>query len=153
MKIQLTLIPVIMVLLISCTTELKVPERQMIVTSGPEKVFTSPVTELVPLLENSTATGENGRVGTEFVFWGYQLATGEDVFLYGCAVLDDVNCESRLTRVCAGPETTLFETIQPGQVRYLNCRAIGRVGAGDLLPNCEDRERTSDVKVGLVSCP
>ena len=39
---------------------------------GPETVFDRPPAEILPALAGAKATGENGRVGPELVFWGYR---------------------------------------------------------------------------------
>jgi hypothetical protein len=57
-------------------------ERQMNVRQGPDAVFDRPVGELLPILAGSRETGENGRVGNELVFWGFELADGRQAFLF-----------------------------------------------------------------------
>ena len=56
--------------------------------------------EILPELAGARATGVNGRVGNEFVFWGYQLDDGEQAWLYACALVDEVDCPQRRTEVC-----------------------------------------------------
>jgi hypothetical protein len=55
-------------------------------------VFSEPIDTLLPELEGATATGENGRVGPELVFWGYRLGDGRPAFLFACAPREGVNC-------------------------------------------------------------
>lgn len=140
-------------LLCGCDVVERLPKREMTVTSGPDLVFERPVSEILPQLENAIATGLNGRVGNEMVFWGYRLSDGRAANMFACAILDDVDCEARIQAIC--PLADRFELgrdIVPGNVRRLNCRAIGVVAVGDLLPNCSDNESSMDVLVGLMQC-
>ncbi len=134
-------------------TALPLPERTVAAIGGPERVFERPVTEIVPLLQNARATDPRGRVGGELVFWGYELAGGRSSYLVACAPLPGVDCESRLPLVCPGsrPEV-LFRQEEGGEVRLLNCRAVGIVGHGDLTPNCTDNSDTQPLMVSLLSC-
>lgn len=124
----------------------------MTVTGGPERVFDRPVADLLPELAGATATGENGRVGNELVFWGFRLADNRQANLFACALLENVDCESRLRAVCPAGGRELSRATQRGLIRELDCKAVSIVGTGDLTPNCEDRENTSDLLVGLMEC-
>jgi len=137
----------------ACTTPLeKTPERTMNVSAGPEQVFERPVAEIIPQLSGAAATGVNGRVGNEMVFWGFRLPDNSRVNLFACAMLDDVNCEARLGLICPGGGQELTRVTESGLVRHLNCRAVGFAAVGDLRPNCDDSEKPSDVLVGLMQC-
>jgi hypothetical protein len=122
------------------------------VTAGPDKVFAEPVERIMPLLAGASATGNNGRVGNELVFWEYRLADGGTANLFACANLPDVNCEGRLGRICPGSGRELARAEQNGTIRELNCRAVGVAGVGDLRPGCEDDTQNSDLLVGLMQC-
>lgn len=52
----------------------QLPERTEVGIGGPERVFSRPVAEIVPLLQGARRAGPNGRAGPELVFWGYELA-------------------------------------------------------------------------------
>jgi hypothetical protein len=130
----------------------RVPERQMGVREQPDRVFTQPVDQVVPELAGASATGENGRVGGELVFWGYKLGDGRPVFLFACAVLDAVNCEERVQRICVDRTEVLRTTTVGGDVTRRTCRATAIVAPGDTRPGCTDKEQTADLAVGLVRC-
>lgn len=130
------------------------PARSMGVTRGPELVFHQPVEAVMPALAGAVATGRNGRVGGELVFWSYQLQDGSDVLFIACAELEGVDCAARTQLVCpAGKPTTLQTSSISGEVRELQCRSIAQVAPGDLRPNCLEDEITSPLTLGLVSCP
>jgi hypothetical protein len=130
------------------------PERSMGVRGGPEQVFTRPVTELVPQLQGAVATNVNGRVGPELVFWGYRLSNGAAANLFGCALVDGVDCEARALQICANGSTRLQSSIvEPGNMVRRTCVPVGNAGVGDLRPGCTDNETTNDLLVGLVDCP
>jgi len=137
---------------VSCTPIEKAPIRSMSVTSGPERVFDRPLGDILPQLENAQPTGNNGRVGNELVFWEYQLEGNRQVNFFGCAQLRKVDCEKRIQAICPAGGEEIARAIEPGGVRHVNCRAIGIVGTGDLLPNCQDEMQTNDVLVGLMQC-
>lgn len=130
------------------------PARSMGVTRGPELVFDQPVDAVMPALAGATPTGQNGRVGGELVFWSYRLQDGNDVLLLACAEIAGVDCAARAKLVCpAGTPTTLQTASSSGEVRELQCRAIGQAAPGELRPNCLEDEFSSPLLVGLVSCP
>jgi hypothetical protein len=144
-----------LMLLSACqsVTVVPLPERVEAAVGGPERVFARPVTEIVPLLQNAQASGPRGRVGSELVFWGYQLADERPAFLVACAVLPDVDCAARLPQVCAsGAPEVLFSQQDQGEVRFLHCREIGVAAPGDLTPNCADVQKVQAVDVTLLSC-
>jgi hypothetical protein len=129
------------------------PERDETFVGGPDRVFSRPVGEIVPLLQGARPTAPNGRVGPELVFWAYELADRRPAFLVACAVLPNVDCAARLPQVCAsGTPETLFTQQDQGEVRYLNCREIGVVAPGDLTPNCVDTEEVQAIEVTLLNC-
>jgi hypothetical protein len=130
------------------------PGRTMGVSKGPELVFDQPVESVMPALAGATPTGQNGRVGGELVFWSYRLQDGREVLFHACAELPGVDCTARALLVCpAGQPTTLQTGSISGEVRELQCRAIGQAAPGDLRPNCLDSEFSSALVLGLVSCP
>lgn len=140
----------------SCTTPAeqfseRVPERSMNVTSGPDLVFDRPVTDILPALGDALATGRNGRIGNEMVFWGYRLRDNREVNLFACAVLEDVDCEARISAICPGGNE-LIRVEEPGTVRHMNCTAIGVAAPGDIRPNCTDFESSDALLVGLMQC-
>ena len=77
-----------------------IPERQMNVRQGPETVFDRPPAEILPALAGAKATGENGRVGSELVFWGYEQNDGRRVFFFACALRPDFDCATRVPAIC-----------------------------------------------------
>ena len=129
-------------------------QREMNVRQGPETVFMKPVAEVVPFLAGATPTGENGRVGMEFVFWGFKQPDGRNVFLFGCAPSVDVNCEERVPLICPTGITTrlLEQTMDDGTIIRRNCRNLAVAAPGDTRPGCEDREATAGLLVGVVTC-
>lgn len=145
------------VLLTACASHAPAPRepmRTMGVSRGPELVFAQPVDELMPILQGATATGRNGRVGGELVFWSYRLADGRDVLLQACAALEGIDCAARSQRVCpAGLPQPLQGLELSGEVRHLHCRPVGQAAPGDLRPNCTDLERTSPLQVAVVAYP
>ena len=128
------------------------PERSMNVTAGPELVFDRAVAEILPQLSTASPTGTNGRVGNELVFWGYRLQDNRQVNLFACAMLPDVDCEERIRLICPASGEELVRQEEAGKVRHLNCHIVGKAGVGDLLPNCEDREKSNDLLIGLMQC-
>lgn len=131
-----------------------VPKRELGVSSGPELVFKRPVEEVVPELAGAVATGQNGRVGSELVFWSYKLRDGKDVLFHACAELEGVDCVERSTMICpSGTPLPIFSRSIPGDVRRLECRAVGQVAVGDIRPNCADFEFENSLLAGLSSCP
>jgi hypothetical protein len=128
------------------------PERTMNVTQGPETVFGKPATEILPALAGATATGENGRVGRELVFWGYRQNDGRLVFFFACAPDADVDCMARVPAICPNG-TTVLETGQAsGNVVRRVCRNVAVATPGDRRPGCADRVESTSMAVGLVTC-
>jgi hypothetical protein len=127
-------------------------ERQMNVSQGPELVFAMPLGEIFPELADALATDENGRVGNELVFWGYRLSDGRQAFLVACAMIEDVDCQARETRVCPGLSQSLGRTTTQGLVRNMRCQAIGMAAPGELHPGCTDNESSQALAVSLLVC-
>jgi hypothetical protein len=131
----------------------ELPKREMNVRQGPETVFEQPPAQLFPTLEGATATGENGRIGSEFVFWGYEQRDGRRVFLFACAARPDVDCAARVPAICPATTTVLETREAAGKTVRRNCRTVATIGPGEVRPGCADRlEQTTSLAVGLVSC-
>lgn len=129
----------------------EIPERRMNVTQGPETVFARPPGEVLPTLAGAEATGENGRIGTELVFWGYRLRDGRPAFFFACA--PEVDCTARVPAICPAARTTVLETGEAsGNVVRRACKNIAVVSPGDVRPGCEDRVESTSMAVGLVTC-
>jgi hypothetical protein len=134
--------------------EIRPPQRTMGLRLGPELVFKRPIEEVVPELAGATATGNNGRVGSELAFWSYRLADGRNVLLHACAEFPGVDCLARSHLICpAGRPQAIMDNTAQGDVRRLECRIIGAAAPGDLRPNCSDFEFEHPIKLGLASCP
>lgn len=131
------------------------PVRTMGVTKGPELVFGRPVADVLPVLAGAEPTGNNGRVGGEFVFWSYRLADGRDVLFHACAPLDGVDCAARARLICAkGREPQFLDTARnSGEVRRMQCLAVGQAAPGELHPGCAETEFDEELIIGLASCP
>ncbi|MEY4641077.1 MAG: hypothetical protein RLZZ227_1071 [Pseudomonadota bacterium] len=149
----------LMAALVGCQPVARAPEPpalpQRIVSDigSPQRVFARPVTEIVPGLQGARASGPNGRVGTELVFWGYELEGTGPAYLAACAFLSDTECEARLPEVCpSGAIEVLSRHEESGKVRYLDCQAIGVASPGDLTPTCADTADVQPVTVTLLSC-
>lgn len=146
-----------LLVLIGCSapqTATREPARTLGVTRGPELVFLQPVDSVVPLLAGATATGQNGRVGGELVFWSYRLTDGREVLLHACAPLEGVDCVARTRLICpAGEPQPVQQAELSGEVRHLHCRPVGQAAPGDLRPNCTDTEQQRPLQVGISSCP
>lgn len=129
-------------------------ERQMNLEQGPDSVFDRPVSELMPELDGAAATGQNGRVGNELVFWSYRLSDGRDIFFYACAEGAEPSCEERRRLICPAPQaaTLVRADRSSGLVRNVECRAFAIAAIGDVRPGCRDEERESGLAVGLVQC-
>jgi hypothetical protein len=127
-------------------------ERQMNVRQGPETVFDRPVEQLIPQLQGARATNQNGRVGGELVFWGYQLADGGSAYLFACAPIGSVNCEERISAICPVFTEVMTRSEYAGQVIRRNCREVCVSAPGDLRPCCTDTAAQSPLQIGLVSC-
>ena len=130
----------------------EIPARQMNVRQGPESVFDRPPADILPALAGAKATGENGRVGPELVFWGYELRDGRRVFFFACAVRSDFDCATRLPAICPVTTTVLETRETTGTTVRRNCREVAVVLPGDVRPGCNDRAETASLNVGLVSC-
>jgi hypothetical protein len=130
----------------------EIPAREMNVTQGPDSVFDRPPAEILPALAGAKATGENGRVGQELVFWGYERNDGQRVFFFACAGRPDLECTPRVAAICPVTTTVLETKEASGTTVRRNCRNVAVVGAGDLRPGCDDRTESSSLTVGLVSC-
>lgn len=138
--------------LVACSTPERLPPRSMGVSAGPDKVFDQSVDAIFPELAGAMPTGNNGRVGYEMVFWEYQLADGSNANLFTCVNQPEFNCEARLDRICPAGGQEMARTLSPGQVRELQCRAVGIVGPGELLPSCTEDENINELLVGLMAC-
>jgi hypothetical protein len=129
-----------------------VPERQMNVRQGPEAVFDRPPGDVLPALAGAKATGENGRVGPELVFWGYERNDGRRVFFFACALRPDFDCATRVPAICPTTTTVLETREAAGTMVRRNCREVAVAAGGDVRPGCDDRTETANLAVGLVSC-
>jgi hypothetical protein len=127
-------------------------ERVMNVTHGPETVFAEPVDAIMPSLTGARATGENGRLGLELVFWGYEQASGRRVFLYACASDPSVDCAGRVPGICLNGTTLLEQGQTNGTIVRRQCRTVAATAPGDRRPGCADRTESVPVAVGLVAC-
>jgi hypothetical protein len=127
-------------------------ERKMGVTQAPETVFSEPIGTLLPELEGATATGENGRVGSELVFWGYRLGDGRPVFLFACAQREGVNCEERVPMICVERTNVLHTGSAAGHVVHRVCSPVALARPGEARPGCVDTSETVPLAIGLVSC-
>jgi len=129
-----------------------IPERQMNVRQGPEAVFDRPPADILPALAGAKATGENGRVGPELVFWGFEQTDGRRVFFFACALRPEFDCATRVPAICPVTTTVLQTRETSGTMVRRNCRNVSMVGAGEVRPGCDDRSATASMAVGLVSC-
>jgi len=127
-------------------------QREMTVRQGPETVFDVPVEQLIPELDGARPTRVNGRVGSEFVFWGYTLADGRDVWLYACALIEGVDCPQRREAICDGPIEMLAERVDTGRAVDRHCRSIAVAGVGELHPGCNDEVYEASLDIGVVAC-
>jgi hypothetical protein len=130
----------------------QIPKREMNVRQGPESVFDRPAAEVLPALTGAKATGENGRVGAELVFWGYEQSDGRRVFFFACALRPEFDCATRVPAICPATATVLETRETSGMTVRRNCRNVSVVGAGDVRPGCDDRTQSANLAVGLVSC-
>jgi hypothetical protein len=127
-------------------------ERKMDVKQGPDSVFTSPVSSLLPELAGARSTGENGRVGNELVFWGYELGDGRPAFLFACAPQADVNCDERVPMICNARVSLLSTGTANGNIVRRQCRELAVTQTGDLHPGCIDKIENVELSIGLVTC-
>ena len=128
------------------------PQKTMNVRQGPETVFTKPVAEIVPGLSGATASGQNGRVGNEFVFWGFKLADGSKAYLYACAPVEGVDCLERRAKICSASTKVISENKSVGEVQKLSCKVMCVADATSEHPCCSGAQEESELQVGLVSC-
>jgi hypothetical protein len=124
----------------------------MNVRLGPETVFDVPVDELFTELSGAAATGLNGRVGNEFVFWGYRLSNGREGWLYACALVDEVDCPQRRSAVCDGDFDVIAERLYMGSAVRRRCNDVGIAGIGELHPGCIDSDYVAPLSIGVVAC-
>jgi hypothetical protein len=133
--------------------QVAVPVREMNVRQGPDSVFAVPPAEILPALAGARATGENGRVGGELVFWGFERADRGRVFFFACARTAEFDCATRIPAICP-VTTTLLETREAsGELVRRSCRNFAVASPGDVRPGCDDRtEENASLAVGLVTC-
>jgi hypothetical protein len=127
-------------------------ERRMDVKQPPDAVFSEPVSSLLPQLAGAKATGENGRVGNELVFWGYKLDDGRRAFLFACAPTADVNCDDRVPMICLARANVLTTGAASGNVTHRQCHQLSSAKVGDVRPGCFDTVESLSLSIGLVSC-
>ena len=127
-------------------------ERTMDVKQAPDSVFTWPVSSLLPELSGATATGENGRVGNELVFWGYKLGNGRPAFLFACAPKADVNCDDRVPMICTARTNVLTTGSANGNIVRRQCHLLSAAQIGDVRPGCVDKIENVPLSIGLVTC-
>ena len=127
-------------------------ERRMDVKQMPDSVFARPVEMLIPELHGAAPTGENGRIGGELVFWGYRLGDGRPVFLFACAMLEDVNCGERTQLICPEQTTVVRTGTTDGNIVRRECHNIAVVAPGERRPGCIDTLQNVPLAIGLVSC-
>jgi hypothetical protein len=130
----------------------ELPVREMNVRQGPESVFDSAPADILPALVGAKATGENGRVGRELVFWGFDRADGSRVFFFACARQPDVDCATRVSAICPVTTTVLETREASGNLVRRSCRNVAVVSPGDVRPGCVDRAESTNMAVGLVTC-
>jgi hypothetical protein len=152
MRTRLTVGVVTLVWALGATAQGEIPERQMNVRQGPETVFDRPPAEIFSVLEGAKATGENGRVGAELVFWGYEQRDGRRVFLFACAIEPDVDCATRVPAICPAAASVLETRETNGKTVRRNCRTVGVATPGDPRPGCDDRLTNASLLAGIVSC-
>jgi hypothetical protein len=128
------------------------PAREMNVTQGPDAVFEQAPAEILPALAGARATGENGRVGSELVFWGFERADGQRVFFFACARRPDFDCATRVPAICPAATTVLETRETDGTLVRRSCRNVSVVSPGEVRPGCADRVENASMAVGLVTC-
>lgn len=125
----------------------------MNVQQGPDAVFDRPPADILPALAGATATGENGRVGTEFVFWGYEQPNGRRVFFFACATVPGLDCAARVPKICPTATTVLATGEASGKTVHRSCRTFAVARPGEIRPGCDDRiQPQTPLVVGLASC-
>jgi len=135
-----------------CAAGVQAQERSMNVRQAPDTVFVQPVGTLMPELAGATATGENGRVGGELVFWGYRLGDGRPVYMFACAMLQDVNCEQRIQMICVDHTNVLRTESAGGNIVRRECRSVALLAPGNTSRGCIDTPENAPLTIGLVSC-
>jgi hypothetical protein len=128
------------------------PVREMNVTQGPESVFEQAPADILPALTGARATGENGRVGSELVFWGFERADGGRVFFFACAGSPVLDCATRVPAICPATTTVLDTRETSGAMVRRSCRNVSIASPGEVRPGCADRVERATLAVGLVSC-
>jgi hypothetical protein len=128
------------------------PAREMNVMQGPDAVFEQAPAEILPALAGARATGENGRVGSELVFWGFERADGQRVFFFACARRPDFDCATRVPAICPAVTTVLETRETDGTLVRRSCRNVSVVSPGEVRPGCADRVENASMAVGLVTC-
>jgi hypothetical protein len=153
MRIRLAIGAAALGVVLGATAQDEIPARQMNVRQGPETVFDRPPAEILPALADATPTGENGRVGTELVFWGYEQRGGRRVFFFACAQEPEVDCSARALAICPTTTTVLETAEASGTAVRRSCRTFSVTAPGDLRRGCDDRlDGSASLAVGLVSC-
>ena len=130
----------------------RLPQRTMNVSGGPERVFDEPVDTILSELAGAVATGSNGRVGNQLVFWEFRLQDNSRANFFACSEGEGVDCNRRIRQVCPGGGEELLRKDASGLVRHLDCEAVGIASVGELFPNCTDSEKSEPLLVGLVQC-
>ncbi len=130
----------------------RVPQRTMNVSGGPERVFDESADAILPELAGAVATGSNGRVGNQLVFWEYRLQDNSRTNFFACAQGEEIDCDTRIRQICPGGGEEHLRKDASGLVRHLDCEAIGIASPGELFPNCTDTEQTEPLLVGLMEC-
>lgn len=118
---------------------------------GPEAVFDQPLGSIFADLQEAKRTQESGRVGREFVYWGFTLAAGQPVLFYACAITRGVDCGRRSVSLCHKPANVLKTSQTIGRVRHLECRLTCTTDLGS-QNCCSETEAPGPVEAGLVSC-
>ncbi len=144
-------IGIVAVLALAANAALAADERSSI-SQGPEAVFDRGVAEILPALAGAKATGENGRIGNELAFWGYELADGSRAFFYACAMVANVDCGERATAICRGAEVRATGTAD-GKIVHRQCAKVAVAQPGEVRPGCEDQLQIVPLEVGVVQCP
>ena len=103
-------------------------------------------------MAGAKATGENGRVGPELVFWGYEYDDGRRVFFFACAKRPDFDCATRVPAICPVTTTVLETRDASGTTVRRSCRNVATVRPGDIRPGCAEQTESAALAVGLVSC-
>ncbi len=119
----------------------------------PDSLFDTPVDQIFSILAGADRDGVAGRVGREFVFWGYRLSDQAQVMLFACAPVDGVDCNARAAAVCpaGGGEVVARSTVE-GKVRELDCSPVTFVAPGTNHPGCTERLVVNTLEAGLLAC-